>query len=315
MRPIPFPADWTAFTSAAALMRLSGVLTNHWTALQQRHAQWELEKYGPCYCELPAPALIERARAYLSAQLERVEPEELHRVALVHGSRLLKGRGREALNHAVSSMARVARLGGVRELSGVAALAHTVLRHSEGQMSVDGPHGRVHFGHDEVQLYGADALIQRRPPSVADTARRVRRTVELLELVDGWTHGHSCAFLLKSCASVDLPRPQPLPDGLWPAVRAYAPRDVTRETIERDATRFLDTLRAEDDRWLFIRAFEDELAALMADDIDNLRTLLHVMNKLVKDGGVTPYRRDLLTRAMAIFALGEAADRRPRALD
>src|SRR5262245_48130010 len=109
MRSIALPESWSAWRSAAALMCFSSYLSGGKQLSRQLPLiYWELEKYGPSFCEPPAKQVVDEAMTFLQKQLEQTDalmPENLGRF---HGSVILQHRGREALNMSLAGCARVA---------------------------------------------------------------------------------------------------------------------------------------------------------------------------------------------------------------
>src|SRR5690242_12090130 len=179
MNPIDLPANWTGWRSAAALMTLSVYVTQTADrASQIQLIHWELEKYGPTFCEPPPGELVRDAIAVLEQQMTQADLVDPREVGRFHASEVLRRRGREALDLALCACARVAALA-------TATPAHTtwlhdLMIHARSSHSFDTADERHWLGDDEARDI-ADFEELRPFPDLDTFAGWLRRCVGLLD--------------------------------------------------------------------------------------------------------------------------------------
>ena len=271
---------------------------------------WELEKLGPCYCEPPAPEIVDEAMALLQQQLEPRDALTPEALARFHGSEVLRRRGREALNSALASCARVAAL----EASTPAhdAMAFAAARHSIGNISIGDSDGDRHLGVDEAEEFTQSG---RMPPipTLDGLRAELAACVSILPQAGGWSPAHAVAFLCHAAHVVEHATTELVPAVGWNAldtVRGVFGVDSSVDALLADAANLL--ARCGGSRFVLIRALEDQLMHIANEPLDFRQLVLKLVNAFAAEG-LTPLRRQIVTTTMAVLATSPKALQRTRA--
>ena len=299
MQRVEFPRGWTGFTSAAALMLLGPRLARQpLTERQARHAAWELEKYCPCFCEAPGNVLVLRAATYLDGQIGTPTFLGIQPVALLHGELVLRERGREVLNFAISGMVRVAALADetVEAAGDCMRLAHLLSLHTT-QRAPSSEFGTPGDGGPQGEPDPTFAP----PATIENTIDRAALTTAMMWPPDPWTTEHAIGFLVYAARNLDRSGERDIRDRL----ALFVPDAAAVEQVELEVRQQYHACTPAD-RWVFIRAVEDQLAMLESLAPGDKQIVLRLLRATVSESiaELTPYRQDLVT--LATVVLGHA---------
>lgn len=311
MNPIDLPPDWTGWRSAAALMTLSLYVTQAADRNPQiQLIHWELEKYGPTFCE-PAPGqLVSAAIAVLEQQVTQADLVDPREVGRFHASEVLRRRGREALDLALCASARAAALA-------TATPAHTtwlhdLMIHARSRQSFDTADERHWLGDDEARDF-ADFEELRRFPAPDVFAGWMRRCVGLLDRPEDWSGAHALAFVAQAAHRADRATPPPMPERVQRFLASFAGaigcEAPLHELLDQGLAMFE---RCEGIRFVLLRAVEDQLMHLWALEPKVRSVIVDIVNTLASES-VTATRRAIITATMGVLATSPKADPRPRA--
>jgi hypothetical protein len=293
------------------------------TPRQHARIVWELDKYAPAFCEAPGASIHAYATQSVDRTLQTAQSfGDFLEAGKHHGTRILRKRDRATLTWAVCAAVRTAATD--RQLDEYDAhFFHDVFHGSEGAFRVEGTFGRVELG--EI-----DAIRHQKDPKgleayfVAPDADQMRwRLSELGKKAGlpprfGWGRGPAFAFL--TCGALNVghdasPRPAALELAEKLHAMAVPMGYADKPLVERDhqLARASALMWQPNDPTLFLRAWEDNLCFFVDLPRERQDLLLKSLNTLVADAAdITPYRRELITVAMAVLALGASAQWRPR---
>lgn len=273
---------------------------------------WELEKYGPCFCEPPAKDVVDEAMAFLKQQLEQTDALMPENIARFHGSVILQRRGREALNASLAACARVAAIEATT--SAHDEMIYDTAVSSAGQVSINQGGVDYHLGPDEAHELAESGRLPR-PPTREQVRSDVATCVAILTRPAGWTPAHAIAFVLHAAHAVDREVSDALPEKARSFVmqvrRLFGVDESTAvETIVEQAARLLQ--RCGRSRFVLVRALEDQLMHLVHTPLDFREVVLQLVNYVATEGTLTPLRRHIVTTTMAVLATSPKAMQRPR---
>jgi hypothetical protein len=302
----PLPAEWSSGRSMAALIGFAGTFTgDRLTPLQLDLARWELEKYGPAYHEPFAEIAIEAG----ITQLASLTPSEGRQFAVLHGSEILRRRGREAVDLAISACARVAALG-PRPNQYLDAMLFDVSAYARGEVSMGEPGREINMGNDELQDFTLDHKLPIRP-TPPELAAQTQLSMQLLDLPPTWTPAHAIAFLITAAHFTDR-APVPLPERATKLVESFANvYNVSASPGELLAHGDQLYRRCNNLRFVVMRVVEDQVMRFASLELDVRTMVLQVVNSFAADL-VTPWRRAIVTATMAVLATSPKAMVRPR---
>lgn len=311
MNQIPLPGSWSAGRSVAALMTFSGLLAGAPKTkrlIQLMH--WELEKYGSAFHEPPSTTLLDEGARFWGAQCQKTDIADPRALGRFHGGEILRRRGRELLDAALSACVRVASLGSTPER--VVSMLADAARHSVGDVSIVEDGGVYHMGpNDDAALY-ADAEMRPPFPGAADFAR----CVELWHEPEGWTEAHAVSFLLHAGHFADRLHAPSLPDSALDDIKLIAETlelPTSADSLDAITRAGFSLLERCSSRYTVLRAVEDQLMYFAVGSLELRTWLLHAVNRVVARGeSLTPLRRQIVTTTMAVLATSPEAMRRPR---
>jgi hypothetical protein len=312
MKDIPLPDTWTGWRSAAALM----ILTGHASGLplspaQKRLIFWELEKYGPCYCELPAEELAADALRLVAEQLSSDTEPDPCAYGRFHASVVLARRGREALNLTLAACARVNNVGPRADDEATHRFLYDAWINAIGQATLHVDGQDHHLGADEAQDY-ADFGVLQPLPTFSQAVACLRATTAILPLQPGWTRADGFAFLIHASHVADRPEPRPLPPSAREIIERLAPMFGHTGTIDDLLARARALYqRCEDHRFVILRVVEDQLMHFVSLSLDERKLILRIVNSFASDD-LTALRRAIVTSTMAVLATSERAQQRAR---
>jgi len=312
MKDVSLPDAWTGWCSAAVLMTFSGRRAGiRLSKIQQRLICWELEKYGPCYCEPSADSVIRDALRFFAQQRTPDGDGESRELVRFHASLLLARRGREALNLTLAACARVRAYGPRGEDPALQLLLHDACIHSVGQAMFRQKELNRHLGADEAQDY-ADFGVLQPLPDAAESEACLRAAVEILKRPPGWTSAHALAFLVYAGHVTDRQAPGPLPELANDILDRLAPQlghSGNADELLPPARALYD--RCENRRFVVLRAIEDQLMHFVYLKPDERKLILNIVNA-VASAQLTAYRRAIVTATMTVLATSNRALQRER---
>jgi hypothetical protein len=296
----PLPVEWSAGRSSAALIGFAGTFTgDQLSKLQLDLARWELEKYGPAYHEPFAEIVIEDG----VTQLAKLAPSEGRRFAAMHGSEILRRRGREALDLTIAACARVAGLG-PRPSPYLDGMLFDISTYALAEVSL----GDVHMGMDEMRDFEMDQKLPVRP-TLEQLAANTRLSMQLLDLPPAWTPVHALAFLIAAAHYADR-APGPIPERAHKLVESFS--RVYSVTAPDLLTQGEQLYRAcNDQRFVVMRVVEDQAMRFAWLELEPRTMVLQIVNSFASDE-LTPWRRAIITATMAVLATSPKAMVRPR---
>jgi hypothetical protein len=293
----PLPPEWSAGRSTAALIGFAGTFTSdRLSTLQLDLTRWELEKYGPSFHEPFAEIVIEAG----IGQLANLTPNEGRQFAVVHGSEILRRRGREALDLALAACARVAALG-PRPSPYLDSMLFDISTYARGEVSL----GDIHMGSDELRDFEMSQVLPMRPTS-EQLATNTRLSLELLDLPPTWSPAHSIAFLIAAAHFTDR-APQPLPERAPKLVESFAKMyGVTASATDLLAQGEQLYRACNNQRFVVMRILEDQVMRFAWLDLDVRTIVLQLVNSFAADD-LTAWRRAVITATMAVLATSPKA--------
>jgi hypothetical protein len=301
------PSTWTAWRSAVVLMLYSSWLSKSTRRdLELERIWWELEKYGPTFCEAPAPAIVQDATAFIG----RVDVADLLAAASMHGSEILRRRGREALDLTVAACARVAALGTYTPTHTM--LLHHVVTHSRGVAALGDADGTRQMGVDEAGDFADFGELPMRPDE-AQLREWLAACVAVAARPPDWTAAHALAFLVYAAAHADRSTSVVLPERVTRALAGFA----TGVGCTAEASELLERARSLYDqtngvRFVMLRAVEDQAMLWVSFEPRVRATIVDIVNHVAADG-LTALRRAIITATMGVLATSPKALVRPRA--
>jgi hypothetical protein len=280
-----------------ALIGFAGTFTSACLSDQQLGlARWELEKYGLAFHE----PFAEQALAEGLANMQGLAPADGPRFAVAHGCEILRRRGRGILELAIAASARVAALG-ARTNPHLDTILFDVSSRSYGQVSFDD----VHMGSDEIADFEMDHQLPVRA-NAAELAAQTRLACQLLAVPTTWTPAHALAFLIVAAHFSDR-SPCPLPENATAIVTSFA-RIYSVDPVEALAKGEQLYRECYGQRFVVMRVVDDQLMAFARLPLDLRKTIVQIVNQFAA-GDLTPWRRAIVTAAMAVLATS------PKALD
>jgi len=298
--------------------RAGGELTD----AQRQRIVWELEKYAPAFNESVGTEILALAEPAVATTMSTAQSfDDFLLAAKHHGTRVLKNRDRATLTFVIGAAARTAAMARTLDENDC-HFFHDVLHKSQGAYSVDGDFGRVELGQIDSMRHQKDpqgfaALLVAADPE--QSRFRVGELAKRPGLPPTWSRGRAFAFLTCSALNVGISgQPDAKATDLANQVHEMAKpmgfADAPLTDADREVARATALHAIPNDPSLFLRTFEDQVSLFVDLDRDKQDTLLKTLNALVADAApVTAYRRELITVAMAVLALGRAAKWRKRA--
>jgi hypothetical protein len=268
--------------------------------------RWELEKYGPAYNEPPAGKVVDEAMAELQ-QHAQGEPFAL---AIQHGSEVLRRRGREALWLAIAGCARVTAFGSPTIPH--VGLLHAIAVRSRSEASMNDDAGTEHFlGMDEVRDMEIGGLTPL--PTLDELARHLATCIAILPRPPEWSAAHALGFLLHAAHVCDRSDGAAFPETgkkfLAQVASIYSVSATPDELLARGAQLFAQT---GGQRFVVLRAVEDQLMHFTTSPLDFRDLVMKVINFVVAEAPLTAFRRAIVTAAMAVLATSPKALQRDR---
>jgi hypothetical protein len=312
MKDILLPDTWTGWRSAAAMMILSGHASGlPLSPAQKRLICWELEKYGPCYCEPPPDELVTDALRLAAEQLSLDKQPDVCAYGRCHASLVLARRGREALNLTLAACARVNNYGPRRDDEATYHFLYDAWINAIGQTTLHVDGQDHHLGPDEAQDYAEFGVLQPLP-SFSQATACLRAATAILPLQPGWTRAHGFAFLVHAGHVADRPEPGPLTASAQDIIEKLAPTLGHTGPIE-DLLTGAQALfeRCEDRRFVILRAVEDQLMHFVSLGLEERRLILRIVNSFASND-LTALRRAIVSSTMAVLATSERAQQRDR---
>jgi hypothetical protein len=304
-----FPSTWTAWRSAATLMLISvGLSKSTRLVVQLERIHWELEKYGPTFREAPAPAIVQDAIAFIDR--DRADVADLLAAASMHGTEILRRRGREALDLTVAACARVAALGTYTPTHTM--LLHHVVTRARGVSALGDADGTREMGVDEAGDFADFGELPVRPDET-QLREWLAACVAISTRPPDWTAAHALAFLVYAAAHADRSTSVVLPERVTRVLAGFATSvGCTATPIE-----LLECARSLYDqtngvRFVILRAVEDQAMLWVSFEPKIRATIVDIVNHVAADG-LTALRRAIITATMGVLATSPKALVRPRA--
>ncbi|HEY1811492.1 MAG TPA: hypothetical protein VGG74_04000 [Kofleriaceae bacterium] len=302
------PSTWTAWRSAAVLMFINAWLSKSTRRdVQLERMWWELEKYGPTFCEPPAPVIVDDATAFIA----RVGIDDPLAVASMHGTEILRRRGREALDLTVAACARLAALGTYTPTH--TTLLHQVVTRSRGVSALGDADGPREMGFDEAGDFADFGELPVRPD---ETRLRgwLDACIAIAARPPDWTAAHALAFLVYAAAHADRSTSVVVPEKVTRALADFATAvgctSEPSELLERARSLYDQTKGV---RFVVLRAVEDQAMLWVSSEPKLRAAIVGIVNYVAVDGGLTALRRAIITATMGVLATSPKALVRPRA--
>lgn len=328
---LPFPADWTGYTSAAALMLLiPQFMHGKVTETQWGLMVWELEKYAPAFCELRGHELLEKAQRFLRQQLPATAPytaDALAPVAQKHAARLMQGRGRDVMYFATIAALLVAAdfKTKTQENEAWLMLYAQYFAKPDNYLPWDIKNNSTFYATDlpiDAQQFAAIAAkyhvyqpvwccktfaefkAMKHHELCSQRIDTILWAFDALHATAQQNKGFAALFCICAAFGVETGNftTKDFKNFVQPVFRegnvlGYPLNDTLIEEVHH----FYKKLNPDVDPWVFLRVLEDAMAMLYAEPDAVTTELLLFMNDVISRVGVTAYRRDFVTKGMSIW--------------